>query len=94
MMAMKHIDSSLARQLEKDQDALMDALQQLLRIPSVRSLPLPGALHGEGLTAALLCTPRIADQLGFTTRNLDGYIGRDCLLPAMRTAAHSRFHAR
>lgn len=74
-MTMENMDSSLQQQLVRDQGALIDALQQLLRIPSVRGMPLPGAPHGEGPTAALHCALRIAHQLGFATRNLDGYIG-------------------
>ena len=72
---MENTGSCLNQQLEKDQGALIDALQQLLAIPSVRGNPLPGAPHGEGPTAALLCTLRIAGELGFATRNLDGYLG-------------------
>lgn len=61
--------------VEQDRDGLIDATQQLVKIRSVREDPLPGAPFGEGPAKALDKALEIAAGLGFSTKNLDGYIG-------------------
>jgi succinyl-diaminopimelate desuccinylase len=61
--------------VEQDRDGLINATQELVKIKSVKDQPLPGAPFGEGPAKALDKALQIAGDLGFATKNLDGYIG-------------------
>lgn len=50
-------------------------LQELIRIPSVKSEPGQGQPFGKSIDEALRHFLKLAERLGFKTRNLDGYIG-------------------
>ncbi len=57
------------------QDALIHAVQELVRIKSVHEPALPGKPFGEGVDQALRYVLSLAESMGFATRNLDGYCG-------------------
>ena len=69
------VTENLNALVEQDREALINATQELVKIRSVREDPLPGAPFGEGPAKALDKALQISSDLGFATRNLDGYIG-------------------
>ena len=54
---------------------LVEAISRLVRIRSVREEPLPGMPFGPGPAAALAEGLKLAEELGFATRNYDNYVG-------------------
>jgi succinyl-diaminopimelate desuccinylase len=56
-------------------DELIQALCTNLRIPSDAQPPEPGKPNGPGVAKALEHALRVANQLGFQTKNLDGHAG-------------------
>ena len=62
-------------EISKYQDALIRSVQELIRIKSVHEPALPGKPFGEGVDQALQYVLNLAESMGFTTRNLDGYCG-------------------
>ena len=64
-------------------DSIVDSLkndiiqgtQQIIKIKSVEEPALPGKPFGEGVNNALEYALNLAKELGFTTKNLDGYAG-------------------
>ena len=60
---------------ETHQSKMLEALQGLLCIQSVKSDPIPGAPFGAGIQHALEYTLSLADAMGFQTKNIDGYAG-------------------
>lgn len=56
-------------------DEMIQALCTNLRIPSDAQPPQPGKPNGPGVAKALEHALRVADQLGFQTKNVDGYAG-------------------
>jgi len=71
-MRVKEIISEL---VESQRDELIDTVAQFIRIPSIEGPPLSGKPFGEPVDKALNYALHLASQLGFKTRNLDGYIG-------------------
>jgi succinyl-diaminopimelate desuccinylase len=65
----------LDHMIEQDKDNLIDSVQRLVRIRSVKGDPQPKAPFGKGPSKALEKALEIANQMGFKTINLDGYIG-------------------
>lgn len=61
--------------VEKNNDALVKSLQELIRINSVYSEPKPGMPYGEGAAKALENALNLCASLGFRTKNLDNYVG-------------------
>ncbi|MCX5971512.1 MAG: hypothetical protein NTV14_08445 [Coprothermobacterota bacterium] len=57
------------------QEPLVQALQELIRYPSVRGEAAPRRPFGDEVGQALECALAIAGGLGFRTANLDGYVG-------------------
>lgn len=56
-------------------DELVKSVQEVVRIKSVQSEPMPGMPYGEGVGRALETALKIAENLGFKTKNVDGYVG-------------------
>lgn len=54
---------------------MVEAISRLVRIRSVREEPLPGMPFGPGPAAALAEGLKLAEELGFATRNYDNYVG-------------------
>ena len=61
--------------VDQNREGIINATQELVKIKSVGDLPQPGAPFGEGPAKALDKALQIASDLGFATKNLDGYIG-------------------
>ncbi|SMP39733.1 dipeptidase PepV [Anoxynatronum buryatiense] len=59
----------------KYRESIIRHSQQLVRIKSVESEPLPGMPFGEGVNQALVYMLQLARELGFETVNVDGYAG-------------------
>ncbi len=57
------------------QDQMIADIRELVRIPSVKAPPEPGAPFGPGVRAALEKALEISSRLGFETVNLDNYMG-------------------
>lgn len=74
-MPESYISQLLDSIIEKDKDDLIDSVQRLIRVRSVKGEPQPNAPFGEGPSQALEKALQIAKEQGFKTVNLDGYIG-------------------
>lgn len=61
--------------IAENQDKIIKTLQDLLKIPSVRTAPEPNAPFGKGVRDALDFTLALAKDMGFETQDMDGYIG-------------------
>lgn len=49
--------------------------QELIKIPSIYSSPIPNMPFGKGVNTALEYTLNLGKSLGFKTKNIDGYCG-------------------
>ncbi|MBZ4656237.1 MAG: succinyl-diaminopimelate desuccinylase [Thermoanaerobacter sp.] len=54
---------------------IIKSVQEVVRIKSVQDNPKPGMPYGEGIAKALEKALEIAKNLGFRTKNVDGYVG-------------------
>ncbi len=54
---------------------ILHHIQELVRIRSVASEPLPGKPFGEGVDQALCYMLELGESMGFTAKNVDGYAG-------------------
>ncbi len=61
--------------IESQKQALIDTITRLVAIPSLNGEPLPHAPFGSGPAMALDEAIKIADELGLSASNLDGYVG-------------------
>ena len=61
--------------LEENREALVASLQALVRIPSVKGEPAPGAPFGAAAKECLTAALDIARGLGLKAQDLDGYVG-------------------
>lgn len=61
--------------LEQYRKPIIFHTQQLIKIKSVESDPMPGMPFGEGVHQALMYMLDLAEGLGFETVNVDGYAG-------------------
>lgn len=65
----------LEKKVEELRNEFLNSLIEILKINSVEGKRLPGMPFGEGPNEALEKALEICDDLGFTTVNLDGYVG-------------------
>lgn len=56
-------------------DEIIGTTQEIIKIKSVEEKPLPGMPFGEGPYKALEKTLEVAEEMGFKTKNLEGYAG-------------------
>jgi succinyl-diaminopimelate desuccinylase len=56
-------------------EEMIHTLQSLIRIPSVKAALEPGAPFGSEVARVLRKALLVAESMGFSTKNLDGYIG-------------------
>ncbi|SDJ93936.1 dipeptidase PepV [Natronincola ferrireducens] len=54
---------------------IIEKTQEIVRIKSVEEEGKEGMPFGEGVDAALQYALRLSQEMGFTTKNLDGYVG-------------------
>lgn len=66
---------SLKTDVLKSREDLIRSVQELVRIRSVHEPALPGKPFGEGVDQALNYVLSLAESMGFSVRNLDGYCG-------------------
>lgn len=66
---------ALDRYFEQHRTQLVQSIQQLISIRSVRSEPQPGLPFGPGPAAALSQALNLAERLGCRARNFDNYVG-------------------
>ncbi len=65
----------LLKRIDEMRDQVIISTQELVRIKSVEEEALPGMPFGEGVNEALEYSLKLSDQLGFKTKNVDGYAG-------------------
>lgn len=61
--------------LASKKDEMIENLKALIRFPSVKCAPLPGAPFGQGMKDALDFLLALGENLGFRAKNLDNYAG-------------------
>ncbi len=61
--------------IESMKDDIIKTTQELIRFKSVETQPEPGAPFGKPARDCLDRTLAICDELGFKTKNIDGYAG-------------------
>ena len=61
--------------VEQYKEEIIKSTQGLLQIPSIEGTPGPGMPLGEDVNRALEYVLELSQQLGFKTKNLDGYAG-------------------
>ncbi len=61
--------------LDERQDEIVGAVQKIIAIPSVKGDAAPGAPFGTDLKATLAHALSLAAEMGFETKDLDGYAG-------------------
>lgn len=71
----KNINVDVGKIVDTYKDDIINAVCKLVSIPSVEGNPLPGKPFGEDVNRALEEALKMADHLGFTTKNIDGYGG-------------------
>jgi succinyl-diaminopimelate desuccinylase len=67
--------STFDESIERDKGQLTESVRALIKIRSVAGEPVEGKPFGEGPAAALRSALYTAGRLGFSTKNLDNYIG-------------------
>lgn len=65
----------LKKVIEGYKDRIIEETQKLVRIKSVEDQPREGMPFGEGVNNALLSALKLGEELGFKTKNVDGYMG-------------------
>jgi succinyl-diaminopimelate desuccinylase len=65
----------LNQYIDAHKDEIIQAVQDIVRIPSVESEPLPGKPFGEQIDRALVNALALAERLGFRVKNINGYAG-------------------
>ena len=68
-------NNKLEAVLTELEQPMLETLAELVKIPSVKGEPEPGAPFGRPARAALDRALEICDALGFDTQNIDGYAG-------------------
>ncbi len=66
---------AMHRWIDGHMDEIVQSLQGVLKIPSVKANPSNGAPFGRSVREALDYTLSLCDNLGFRTRCIDGYAG-------------------
>mgnify|MGYP000447100368 CR=1 FL=1 len=61
--------------LQEHREELIASLQTLVRFPSTKGEPAPGAPFGPAIKDCLTAAMELAEQLGLTAKDLDGYVG-------------------
>lgn len=69
------MEEKLKEKVHQGQMALISAIQALVAIPSVRGEGTADAPFGEGPKVALLHALKLAEMLGFKTKNIDNIVG-------------------
>lgn len=70
-----NIHEQLLNKIAELQDTMIEDILSVVRIDSVQAEPEEGMPFGKGVATALEEALAIANRMGFTTKNLDGYMG-------------------
>ena len=65
----------VSRIIDDMRDSMVDMLKRWVSIPSIKGTPAEGAPFGTEVNRALLTALKDGENLGFATRNIDGYAG-------------------
>lgn len=66
---------AILAKVDELQEQMITDILRVVRIDSVQTQAKPGKPFGEGVDQALQEALKIAQELGFTTKNIDGYMG-------------------
>ena len=69
------MEDRILKEIEALKESMIDGILELVRIDSVKDTAQEGAPFGRGVRTALDTALDISRRLGFSTRNLDNYIG-------------------
>lgn len=69
------IESRILEKVEELSSSMVESICKLVQIDSVETEAVAGMPFGRGVQAALLKALAISEELGFSTTNLDNYIG-------------------
>jgi len=71
---LKHDTKKLDAIIDSYKDELIESLQALLKIPSVKGEPEPGMPFGKDVNDAAVHVENLLKSMGFKTKNFDGYV--------------------
>ncbi len=69
------MEDILSIKIDENKDKMINHIIDVVKIPSVESEAIDGAPFGEEVNNALLKALEISEELGFKTKNIDGYMG-------------------
>lgn len=69
------MEEILSIKIDENKDKMISHIIDVVKIPSVESEAIDGAPFGEAVNNALLKALEISEELGFKTKNIDGYMG-------------------
>lgn len=69
------MENILSNKIEQFQDNMINHIIDVVKIPSVEGVAKENMPFGENVNAALERALEISEELGFKTKNIDGYIG-------------------
>lgn len=69
------MEEILSIKIDENKDKMISHIIDVVKIPSVESEAIDGAPFGEEVNNALLKALEISEELGFKTKNIDGYMG-------------------
>lgn len=69
------MEEILSIKIDENKDKMINHIIDVVKIPSVEGIAFEGAPFGEEVNNALLKALEISEELGFKTKNIDGYMG-------------------
>ena len=69
------MEKILSLKIDENKEQMINHIIDVVKIPSVESEAIDGAPFGEEVNNALLKALEISEELGFKTKNIDGYMG-------------------
>lgn len=69
------MEKKIIRQIEKNSSEMIEGIKKIVKMPSVETKAEENAPFGKDIALTLDETLKLAESLGFETKNLDNYIG-------------------
>lgn len=69
------MEEMLIQKIARNADDMIESIKAIVRIPSVKSEPLPQMPYGKAIHEALIAVLALAQEMGFETENVDGHMG-------------------
>ena len=69
------MENILSIKIDENKEKMINHIIDIVKIPSVESEAIDGAPFGKEVNNALLKALEISEELGFKTKNIDGYMG-------------------